>query len=124
MSPTEKVFGGLFLALCFVVGLLLPTPYRQAPAPVVQPSVPSLIPPPLSCLCGTARTVVRHRAQRDLAPHLDERQTETLQALLVPGRQADVAFPAAGVADAARSTALAVVWVIWVGLPLLVAVNH
>lgn len=29
------------------------------PAPIAQPSVPSLIPPPLSCLCGTTRAIIR-----------------------------------------------------------------
>jgi len=63
MDPADRrFFSGLIVAL-FAVGLLTYSFFlagqAKAPTPFVQPSVPTLIPPPLSCLCGTTKQATR-----------------------------------------------------------------
>ena len=64
MEPADRrFFSGLFVALCAVCLLAytfsLAGQSRLPALPLAQPSVPSLIPPPLSCLCGTTRAITR-----------------------------------------------------------------
>lgn len=64
MEPADRRFYAGLLAAVASVALLAYTFValrvgQPAQAPYVQPSVPSLIPPPLSCLCGTTRTSTR-----------------------------------------------------------------
>ena len=63
MEPADRRFFGGLIVVIFAVATfgysLFLAGQSRAPTPYVSPSVPSLIPPPLSCLCGTTKQVVR-----------------------------------------------------------------
>lgn len=58
VSADTRFLAGLFVAIAAVLAFgysAYLAGQSRTPAPYVQPSVPSLIPPPLSCLCGTSK---------------------------------------------------------------------
>ena len=59
MSMFELKSIGIGLLLAFAV-MFAGKQFVSQPSPfMVQPSVPSLMPPPLSCLCGTTKQSIR-----------------------------------------------------------------